>query len=315
MFGMKKLKRILALVCALNMLFGNLSLDSFVAVASEIPAAEEQVSYEGDSSAQTQDNTVADVAPAPAPRVEEIKIEAPKQDAPQAAEQKVDATKQDAPQSSEQNAEAPKQEAAEQKQEAPKVEVIANPVDDIAACPTEIISVGEVKAMALNTILTLEVSEAQAIVVLVDAPVKMKVVRGDDKNDYPSTNGKSLEALFNVAPGEYELTFSSGDDLGSITVEVVDVQTYLKNQGKSAGKSESKAEKAEEEQQASDAQADKQEPAAADQASAADDTKTDAAQDQADASVVDMQDAAPAAGEQSSDAAQDAQPEIGRAHV
>ena len=73
-FGMKKLKRILALVCALNMLFGNLSLDSFVAVASEVPAAEEQVSYEGDQSAPAQAESqpiVVEDAPAPVQQEEQ----------------------------------------------------------------------------------------------------------------------------------------------------------------------------------------------------------------------------------------------------
>ena len=216
---MKKMRRILALACAMNMLFGNLSLDSFTAVASEIPAAEKQVSHEGEQSAHTQEAVIAEVAPAPP--AEEVKPEAPNQESPQGTGQNADV---------------------------PKTEVIANPVDVIADRPTEAIMVGEKKQIALSTVLTLHVSQAQAIFVLVDAPVTLKIA---NVGDYPSANGR-VEVSFNANPGDYELTFSGDSGIGSIMVEVTDVQSYLNQQVKPIGKaSKPETEKTTEEQLAS----------------------------------------------------------------
>ena len=258
-FGMKKLKRILALVCALNMLFGNLSLDSFVAVASDVPAAEEQVSYEGDQSAPAQEPVVVEAVPVP--QVNDGKSDAPKQDVPQETEQKA---------------------------EAPKVEIIANPMDER---PAETMSVGETKSMALNTILTLKVSKAQMLYVSVDAPVDLKVEPG---SSYPSENGK-LGAIFSVTPGEYELTFSGDESIGSITVEVAEF-------GSSAKK---------EEKPAVEAASSDVEEQTEDQTSAADNNNEGTAQEQNETPAAAAQDATPAATvEQESVAATEDQQEV-----
>ena len=190
---MSKLKRILALICTINMLFGNLSLDSFVIAESPTAAT-------GDPSAMV----VAEV-----PSTEEAK---------------------------------------EPEQAAPKVEAIDNPMDQV---PTASMSVGESRQITLDTVLTLNVSSGQKLALIVDGPVNATVTGNGSSSSYAYTKDtKTLEALFEAAPGSYEVTFSSNKDMSAITVRVVDAMSYLAEKTKDkSDKKDKKEEKSEKKEQ------------------------------------------------------------------
>ena len=94
---MSKLRRILAWALTINMVFGNVPLETF-AMANENEAAVEQAA----ETVQEEPVIVVKEEPAPAPKKEEPKQEAPKQEAP-----KVEAPKAEEPKAEEPKPEAP----------------------------------------------------------------------------------------------------------------------------------------------------------------------------------------------------------------
>ncbi|MBR2663518.1 MAG: Cna B-type domain-containing protein, partial [Clostridia bacterium] len=211
---MRKTRRILAWICALDMLFGNVPLDSFVAMA-EAPAV--QVEEAGDS--YVSDSAV--IAAANRSEAPAQPAEAPAKDTAGDAA----AVKDTAGETASMNNDEASSSAAADLQHAvqPVVEVIDNPMD---LRETADIRVGEKKSVTLNTTLTLSVTSGSWYYVNVDAPVSVTREGGSEKTTELPIGGE-CSFTFEAKAAQYELSFN-GDGAGVFQVEVLDLQDYMK---------------------------------------------------------------------------------------
>ena len=292
-FQMSKLKRILALVCTINMLFGNLSIGNYAvadtteeyreevsAPAGEISAVQE-APVKAEAEPKQEIASAAEAAPKqdkPAEAVSEPKQEKageadpePKKEQPAADQQEL--KQESAPADSSADQEQPKAETVQ------KAEPIVNPADEVK---TETIKVGEEKEITPDTRLTLTVGKTQKIAVVVKAPVDLTISKDGGKPSVYTCDGNILEALFEVSSGTYEMSFASTKALNAITVRVEDAMTYLTGKTKKDASAEKTEEKTEEKAEETPAEQPAEESDAKDASADSADNDVQAAADSAD---------------------------------